>query len=136
VPLRVELGPRDLEAGQAVLAWRVGTDGKDTVALAGLAASLPDRLRAYHDRLLARAVAFRDAHTTVAGDWDEFAAGVDRGFALALHCGRSDCEDDIKAETTATPRCIPRAGEPAEGACVRCAQPSAYGTRVVFARAY
>jgi prolyl-tRNA synthetase len=138
VPLRVELGPRDLEAGQAVLAWRVGGDdgAKETVALDGLAASLPARLAAYHDRLLARATAFRDERTAAVDAWEDFAAQVDGGFALALHCGRPECEDEIKAETTATPRCIPSLGEPAEGPCIRCEQPSAYGRRIVFARAY
>jgi prolyl-tRNA synthetase len=138
VPLRVELGPRDLEAGQAVLAWRIADDGdaKETVALDGLAASLPSRLAAYHDRLLARATAFRDERTASVDDWDAFAAQVDAGFALALHCGRPECEDDIKAETTATPRCIPTTGEAADGCCIRCDQPAAYGRRIVFARAY
>jgi prolyl-tRNA synthetase len=138
VPLRVELGPRDLEARQAVLAWRIAeeADSKETVALDGLAASLPSRLSAYHDRLLARATAFRDERTASVDDWDAFAAQVDGGFALALHCGRPECEDEIKAETTATPRCIPTAGDPADGPCIRCDFPAAYGRRILFARAY
>ena len=136
VPLRIELGPRDLEAGQAVLAWRIGAEGKETVPLDGLVESLPARLGHYHDRLLARAREFRAEHTRVVDDWPSFVDAVAEGFALALHCGRAECEDDIKAQTTATPRCIPRGGEAASGACVRCAQPATYGTRVVFARAY
>jgi prolyl-tRNA synthetase len=136
VPLRIELGPRDLAAGQAVVAQRVGGDGKETVPLAGLAVSLPERLAAYHRVLLDRAVAFRDGHTAAVADWPAFAAQVAGGFALALHCGRPECEDEIKAETTATPRCIPNDGPADSGRCVRCDQPSAYGRRVVFARAY
>lgn len=135
VPLRVELGPRDLDAGQAVVASRLGGD-KETVALDGLAASFPARLAAFHDALYARALAFRDAHTAPVEDWAGFAEQVAAGFALARHCGRPECEDEIKAETTATPRCIPLGGAPEEGSCVRCGQPMAYGTRVVFARAY
>jgi prolyl-tRNA synthetase len=135
VPLRIELGPRDLDAGTAVMAARVG-EGKETVALDGLAASVPARLDAYHDLLLTRATEFRDANTAAVVGWDDFAAQVATGFALALHCGRRECEDEIKAETTATPRCIPTAGAADEGACVRCGQPSAYGKRVVFARSY
>jgi prolyl-tRNA synthetase len=136
VPLRVELGPRDLAAGQAVVVARVGTGGKQAVGLDGLAASIPGRLSAFQQALLERATAFRNEHTAAADDWDAFNGQVSDGFATALHCGRTECEDDIKAETAASPRCVPTGGEPEEGSCVRCGQPSAYGTRVVFARAY
>ena len=77
----------------------------------------------------------RRAHRRV-NSWPEFTAAVAVGWALALHCGEQACEDEIKAETAATPRCIPLAGEPEQGACVRCGKPSAYGKRVIFARAY
>jgi len=136
VPLRVELGPRDLAAGQAVVVARIGTEGKQAVGLDGLAASVPDRLAAFQQALLERATAFRDEHTAAADDWDALTGQVSEGFATALHCGRTECEDDIKAETAASPRCVPTGGAPEEGSCVRCGQPSAYGTRVVFARAY
>ncbi|HSH60207.1 MAG TPA: proline--tRNA ligase [Acidimicrobiales bacterium] len=136
VPLRVELGPRDLAAGQAVIVARVGDEGKQAVSLDGLAADVPGRLSAFQQALLDRATAFREEHTAAADDWDGFAGQVSEGFATALHCGRTECEDDIKAETSATPRCVPSEGAPEEGACVRCGQPSAYGKRLVFARAY
>jgi len=136
VPLRVELGPRDLAAGQAVVVARIGDEGKQALGLDGLAASIPGRLAAFHQALLDRATVFRDGHTAVADDWDAFAGQVSEGFANALHCGRAECEDDIKAETAATPRCVPTDGAPEEGACVRCGRPSAYGKRLVFARAY
>jgi prolyl-tRNA synthetase len=106
------------------------------VDTAGLVATIGERLQAFHEALWARALAFREEHTAVCDAWDDFAASVARGFALALHCGRADCEDEIKAETTATPRCVPLTGEPAEGPCVRCGRPAAYGKRVVFGRAY
>jgi prolyl-tRNA synthetase len=136
VPLRLELGPRDLAAGQAVLVQRVESDGKETVPLDGLAASLPRRLDDYHDQLMARATTFREEHRRTVDDWGAFTAQVATGFADALHCGRSDCEDEIKAETAATPRCIPAAAPDEEGCCIRCDSPSAYGRRIVFARAY
>jgi prolyl-tRNA synthetase len=136
VPFRIELGPRDLAAGTAVLAARVGGDGKETVPIDGVAASLPGRLDAYHDALLARAQAFLDAHRSRADTWEAFAAGVAGGWVDALHCGRPECEDDIKAATGATPRCIPSAGEAEDGTCIRCDAPSAWGKRVLFARAY
>ncbi|MDQ1720618.1 MAG: prolyl-tRNA synthetase, partial [Pseudonocardiales bacterium] len=58
------------------------------------------------------------------------------GWAVAFHCGRPECEDDIKALTQATPRNIPTDGPEETGVCVRCGEPSAYGKRVIFGRAY
>jgi prolyl-tRNA synthetase len=72
----------------------------------------------------------------VVNSWPEFTAAVAAGWALALHCGEEACEEEIKAETTATPRCIPLAGQPEQGPCIRCGKASAYGKRVIFARAY
>ncbi|MEX1177280.1 MAG: proline--tRNA ligase [Nitriliruptor sp.] len=142
VPLRVELGPRDLEAGHALVAQRIGEVDdrgravKETVEFDDLVAGMPGRLDAYHDRLLARAEAFLADHRAAVDDWEAFVAQVATGFADALHCGNAACEDDIKAASSATPRCIPVDGVPEEGACIRCGEPSAYGTRVVFARSY
>ena len=136
VPLRIELGPRDLAAGTAVVVARVGSEGKQTVELAGLAAALPARLDDYHDTLLARARGFLDARRDRVDTWEAFAARVTDGWADALHCGRPDCEDDIKAVTGATPRCIPLSGDAETGTCIRCDAPSAWGRRVVFAKAY
>jgi len=68
--------------------------------------------------------------------WEEFTEAVKTGWALAFHCGLPECEDEIKAETSATPRCIPSDGPSEEGLCVRCNLPSAYGKRLIFGRAY
>jgi prolyl-tRNA synthetase len=136
VPLRVELGPRDLAAGTAVIVQRVEGEGKQSVPLDGLAGVLSTRLEQYHDQLMARATAFREAHRGRTDTWEQFVGQVAVGFADALHCGRQDCEDDIKAETTATARCVPFDAPAEEGICVRCDRPSAYGRRLVFARAY
>jgi prolyl-tRNA synthetase len=142
VPFRVELGPRDLEAGHVLLAQRVGEVDdrgrpvKLTLPFDEFIASMPERLDAYHDRLLARALAFREERSGSADTWDDFVAQVAVGFSYALHCGEAACEDEIKAETAATPRCIPSEGAPESGACVRCGKDAAYGKRVVFARAY
>ena len=136
VPLRIELGPHDLAAGTAVVAQRIGAQGKETVSLDGLAAALPARLDQYHTLLVRRASEFRQSARAATDDWPAFAEQVGRGFADAFHCGRPECEDDIKAETTATPRCIPNEGPPESGTCIRCGQPAAYGRRIVFARAY
>jgi len=142
VPLRVELGPRDLEAGHVLVATRVGEVDdkgravKETVTFTDLVDGIGDRLDAYHDLLVERARDFLASHSDDADDWASFEEQVHRGFSYALHCGSVDCEDEIKAATSATPRCIPSEGEDEEGVCIRCGAPSAYGRRVVFARAY
>jgi prolyl-tRNA synthetase len=136
VPLRIELGPRDLAAGSAVLARRLGEEGKTTVPLEGLAATLPGLLEEIQASMLERATRFRDENTHTVDDWDAFVAAVGTGWARALHCGEPACEDDIKASTAATPRCVPTDGAAESGACVRCGTPSAYGRRVLFGRAY
>ncbi len=142
VPLRAELGPRDIDAGHTLIARRIGEVDdrgrpvKTTVSLSDLATWVPEELDRYHDVLVDRARSFRDDNTSVVDDWDAFAAQVETGFAEVLHCGRETCEDDIKAETAATPRCILVHGEDATGTCIRCDEPADYGKRVVFARAY
>lgn len=136
VPLRLELGPRDLEAGTAMLVRRLGDEGKQAVPIDTLPDALPGVLDEFQAFLLARATEFRDSHTRTVDGWDDFADAVSTGWALALHCGTPACEEDIKSGTAATPRCIPLDGEPATGACVRCGAASAYGKRVIFGRAY
>ena len=135
VPIRLELGPRDLAAGTSVLAKRLG-DGKESVPLSSITERVVDELAAFQDMLLARATEFQDSHTVTVDTWPGFVAAVAGGWARALHCGLQACEDEIKAETAATPRCIPLDGEPETGLCIRCGLPSAYGTRLIFGRAY
>jgi prolyl-tRNA synthetase len=135
VPVRLELGPRDLASGSALMSTRLG-EGKSPVSLDSAPARLTAELAAFQDLLLARATSFRDAHTATVDTWAEFAEAVKTGWALAFHCGQPQCEDEIKAATSATPRCIPADGPPAEGICVRCGLPSAYGKRVIFGRSY
>ena len=135
VPIRLELGPRDLAAGTALMAIRLA-DGKTPIALDSAPARLGAELTAFQDLLLRRATEFRDQRTITTDTWAEFAAAVATGWARALHCGQPACEDDIKAATTATPRVIPDDGEPEQGRCIRCDQPSAYGQRLIFGRAY
>jgi prolyl-tRNA synthetase len=149
VPIRLELGPRDLAAGTVVMARRLG-DGragggaagsgaagsKETLSLDSAPARLSFELTAFQAMLLQRATEFRDQRTVTADAWPEFAAAVAAGWALALACDDRACEAEIQAETSATPRCIPLDGEPDAGPCIRCGRPSAYGKRVLFGRAY
>jgi prolyl-tRNA synthetase len=134
-PLRLELGPRDLAAGVVTLASRLGGD-KERLPLESVAASIPPLLVRFQADLLARATAFRDEHTARADDKGGLAAAVATGFASVLHCGTPECEEQIKEQTTATPRCIPTDAPAEEGTCAWCALPSAYGRRILFGRAY
>jgi prolyl-tRNA synthetase len=136
VPLRLELGPRDLAAGTALLARRIGDAGKTAIGLEAAPDTLAGELEAFQAFLLRRAAAFREEHTADAGSWREFAGAAETGWASALHCGQSSCEDQIKAETAATPRCVPFDAPAESGTCVRCGAASAYGKRVLFGRAY
>jgi len=136
VPLRVEIGPKDLESGSALVKDRLAS-GKESVPLSGLAAYLVKELDAFHDRLFERARAFRDERTVVASNYDELVAGVERGFVIASHCGDPESERVIQEATKATVRCIPLEGIDATGTkCVHTGRPSAYPTKVVFAKAY
>jgi prolyl-tRNA synthetase len=135
VPVRLELGPRDLADGSALMSTRLG-EGKSPVSLDSAPARLESELNAMQSLLLRRATDFRDSHTATVDSWAEFAEAVKTGWALAFHCGQPECEVDIKAATSATPRCIPAEGAAEEGVCVRCDQWSAYGKRLIFGRAY
>ena len=139
VPVRLELGPRDLENGVATLARRLPTvegQGKEAVPLDKLAAELPGILEDFQEFLLRRAEEFRDSHTADVDSWAAFAAQVDTGWARAFHCGRTECEDEIKAETAATPRVIPTDGPAETGPCVKCDGPEVYGKRLIFGKSY
>src|SRR5215469_6464135 len=134
VPIRLELGPRELTAGSALMSRRLNYGqpdaGKQAIPLDAAPDLLQTELAAFQATLARRAADFRDDHTAVVNSWPEFITAVATGWALALYCGEQACEEEIKAETTATPRCIPLAGEPEQGTCVRCGKP------VIFARAY
>ncbi len=135
VPLRIELGPRDLEAGQVVLVERIERQ-KAQLDRSGVAAAVPGHLEEFHRALHARAEEFRDAHTFSADDYESFRQRMEQGWVYAVHCGRPECEQKIQQDTKATPRCIPLDGPAGEGSCVRCGEPSAYPRRVIFSRAY
>ena len=135
VPIRLELGPRDLAAGSALMSARLG-EGKTPVPLDSVPARLQSELAAFQRLLLRRATEFRDSRTRTVDSWAEFAEAVQTGWARAFHCGAAQCEDDIKAATSASPRVIPAEGPAEQGRCVRCNLPSDYGKRLIFGRAY
>jgi prolyl-tRNA synthetase len=136
VPLRIELGPKDLEKGTALLANRL-EEGKREVRLEELAGSLPTELTNFHERLYERARRFREEHTFHAESYDELKEMVEHGFVYATHSGDAESERRIQEETRATVRCLPLEGPGAEGTvCVHTGKPSGYPRKVIFAKAY
>ncbi len=136
VPLRIEIGPRDVAQEQVTLARRdrPGRAGKRSAPLAGLTETVQELLAEIQADMYRKALAFREENTVEPADYGEFKEAVARGFALAWWCGDGACETAIKEETTATIRCIPLHQEPGEGACIYCGRPAR--ERAVFARAY
>ena len=136
VPLRIEIGPRDIQKAQVVLARRdqPGREGKSSVPLAGIAEAVVDMLDVIQKDLLRRNTEFRDANTHVPIDYESLREVVDEGFARAPWCGSVACEDKVKEDTKATTRCIPFDQPDEGGTCVVCANPAEKD--VIFARAY
>ena len=136
VPLRLEIGPKDLEKSQVVLARR-DTREKSFVPMDGLAASVEERLATIQQALLERARVFREEHTTHTDSYDQFKDVMEGrpGFVVAPWCGSAACEAAIKADTQATIRNLPFTSPAVEGkACVKCGSPAV--TSAWFAKAY
>jgi prolyl-tRNA synthetase len=122
VPLRLEIGPKDLEKSQVVLARR-DTREKSFVPMEGLAAHVEQLLATIQRALFDRAIAFRTEHTSETDSYDEFKEIMDGrpGFVVSPWCGSAACEAEIKAETQATIRNIPFASASADGKkCLKC----------------
>ena len=136
VPLRIEIGPRDVAQGRVTLARRdlPGRAGKRDVPLNGVSAAVQETLTTIHTDLYQRALDFRQAHTLDPQDYAEFQEAVSNGFANSWWCGNADCEAQIKEETKATVRCIPLEQEPGKGKCIHCGQEAS--ERAIFGRAY
>jgi len=144
VPVRVELGPKDVAKEAAMLARRdkPGREGKVSAPLADLAVTIEKLLVDIHQSLYEKALAFRRANTHEAMSYDELKRAVETGFAFAHWCGSAECEEKIKEETRATMRCIPldpaavlgTTGGAGTESCVYCGKPAK--DRAIFARAY
>ncbi len=137
VPIRLEIGPKDIEKDQAVLARR-DTGEKKAVALNFLSSNIREMLQHIHDTLYARAKRFREENTFIVNSYDDFkqrtAGEGGSGFLLAHWCGKPSCEKAIQEETRATIRCIPFDQPMEKGACIYDGAES--NQRVVFAKAY
>jgi len=147
VPLRVEVGPRDMEAGKAVLVRR-DTGEKIAVAAQEIPARAGELLAAIQKNLYDKALAFRKENTKDVADYEglkaffgkvgeesEGTATARGGFARALWCGGAECEAKLKAETKVTLRCMPLDDqENISGVCAICGAPAKH--RGIFARNY
>ena len=122
VPLRLEIGPKDIEKSQVMLARR-DTREKSSAAMDGLSSHVVAMLDSIQEALFARAVAFREEHTTHTDSYDEFKQIMEGrpGFVVSPWCGSAMCEAQIKAETQATIRNLPFTGTTAAGKkCLKC----------------
>ena len=135
VPIRIAVGPRDLENNQVELARR-DTKEKTAISLDGLTETVAALLLEIQSNLLQRATKYRDDHITSVDTWDEFINVLDNktGFVLAHWDGTAATEEKIKDQTKATIRCIPLDNPLEVGKCILTGNPSKQ--RVLFARAY
>ncbi len=136
VPLRIEIGPKDVEKNSVALARRdvPGKQGKSFVPQENLEAQVAEMLIEIQASLYDRALAFREANTHDTKNYAEFQEAVKDGWAFAWWCGDAECEAKIKEETKASTRCIPLEQPGGEGKCVYCDKPAE--EKVYFARAY
>lgn len=125
IPLRVEIGPKDLEAGQCVLVRR-DTREKISCPIDELADKVKEVLEQEQNDMLARAKEFLDTHFSDATNYEEFCKAVEEkpGFIRAMWCGDVACEEKIKEDTTATSRCMPFEQEQISDVCVCCGKPA------------
>ncbi|MBI1795259.1 MAG: proline--tRNA ligase [Chloroflexi bacterium] len=136
VPVRVEIGPRDVEKGSVALARRdrPGKEGKSFVPQTNLAAAVSGLLVEIQSALLARATAFRDANIHEPKDYEELKQVVQDGWAFSYWCGSKECEARVKEDTKATTRNIPLDQPKGEARCIVCGEKAAQ--KVYFAKAY
>jgi prolyl-tRNA synthetase len=135
VPLRLEIGPKDIAKGQVMLARR-DTGEKIAVEEEILAKTVKELLNNIQENLFSQAKKFLEENIREASDYNEFKKIIEkqRGLIKAYWCGGKGCEDNIKEETKASIRCIPFEQEKASGKCIYCGEESS--TLVYFARAY
>src|SRR3989338_7418446 len=136
VPLRLEIGPKDVAKGTVALARRdrPGKAGKSFVPQEGLGALVAETLADIHASLYDRALAFRKANTHDPRDYGEFKQVVEKGWAFSWWCGGRECEAQIKEDTKATTRNIPLEQPGGSGQCIHCGQPAK--EKAIFAKAY
>ena len=136
VPLRIEIGPKDVEKGSVAFARRdmPGRAGKSFVPQTNLAAQVGEMLDAIQKALFERALAFRQNNTFYPEDYAGLVEAVGKGWAQGWWCESAECEAKVKEETKATTRCMPLDQPGGQGKCIVCGQPAT--SQVIFSRAY
>jgi prolyl-tRNA synthetase len=135
VPVRIEIGPKDVSADQVVVVDRVGSD-KRSLSTTDAVTGMAELLNSVQKALFEDAVAFRAANTHEVADYESLAQGIaaEGGFWVGPWCGGIDCEEQVARETSATIRVLPLEREDPGAACTVCGQP---GTeRATWAKAY
>lgn len=135
-PLRIEIGPRDIANGECVVVRR-DTHEKETVKLDALKSYIPELLERIQGDMYDRAKKHLDSSIYEAVEYEEFKKILDEkpGFVRAMWCGEQECEDIIKADTTATSRCMPFEGsDPISDKCICCGKPAKH--LVIWGKAY
>ena len=135
IPVRIEIGPKDIEANQAVIVRR-DTREKIVVSLDTIDQTVGEVLETMQKEMLERARDHRDAHTSSASNYEEFKDAIENkpGFVKAMWCGDRACEDKIKEDTGATSRCMPFEQEEIADICVCCGKKAK--TMVYWGKAY
>ena len=135
VPLRLEIGPKDIEAGSCILVRRDDRQ-KLTVSLDELEDKVAELLDTIQNDMYNKALAHRESHTYTATNMDEFTDTINNkpGFIKAMWCGNQECEDKIKELTQGTSRCMPFDQEHISDVCVCCGKPAK--KMVYWGRAY
>jgi prolyl-tRNA synthetase len=136
VPLRIEIGPRDVQNSTLAFSRRdmPGKAGKTFVEHSQLEAQVAEALQSIQATLFERALAFRRTNTYEPKDYEDLKTIVNKGWAFSWWCGDPECEAQVKEETKATTRCIPLEQESGQGTCVICGKPAT--EKVIFGRAY
>jgi len=121
VPVRIEVGPRDIQGSQAVLVRR-DTGEKENVSIENIEDVVEKMLKDIQESLLKRSEELLVSKTHRVGSYDEFKSVLssDKGFILAHWCGNNECEEQIKSETKATTRCLTQEGINSSGKCIIC----------------
>ena len=136
VPLRIEVGPRDVEKGTVAVARRdrPGREGKTFIPQAGLTTAVVNLLEEIQKSMLDRATDFRDRHILDPHNYAELTEVVQDGWAYSYWCESTECEAKVKEETKATTRCMPLDQPDGKGKCIVCGKEAS--RKVYFARAY
>ncbi len=134
IPIRIEIGPRDIKKHQVVVVRR-DTGEKKFVKEKNISKEISSMLKKMQSDMFNKAENFLKKNTVEAGSWDEFKKAInEKKMVLVPFCDLEDCEEEIKTETTATSRCIPFNQKDSEMKCIKCGRPAKHKT--FFAKAY